>query len=395
MRATVLSVLGLSLLLGAHAAAAGCASHGPPQLRQGHLAYNQALKASVDEELLLNIVRLRYLDTVEFLSASSISTQSEVTVELGGLIGGIGEEEVGGVSGDVGWSTRPTFTFTPQRGTDFARRLLGPVDLSTLTFLASSNWYLSDLMRLFVSEMNGIGNHVAHKEEDDFSRLADLLGRLQDEGRILVGFIERPEAVSAPLPRAAVSPSDFLAAAEKGYAYVASDDGLSLTLTRTAKQTAVVVEPGTPEAAELTTLLDLESRARPYFTIDVGAQIDDDDDDGRDRILVRTRSLLMAMAYLAQGVEVPPGHVQAGYTTWEWPIPGATVTGMAEYFRVRWSATRPKSGLAVPYRGHWFYVSDCDPKSKSAFLHLATLYRLKLTDAETGRAPVLTLPVGR
>jgi len=43
---------------------AGCASFGPNSLQQTRLQYNEAVKATTEEQLLLNIVRLRYTDTL-------------------------------------------------------------------------------------------------------------------------------------------------------------------------------------------------------------------------------------------------------------------------------------------------------------------------------------------
>ncbi len=65
----------------------GACSLGPKRLEQGHLAYNAALKAATDDELLLNIVRLRYLDTIEFLTANSVSSQISFSVSLGARLG--------------------------------------------------------------------------------------------------------------------------------------------------------------------------------------------------------------------------------------------------------------------------------------------------------------------
>ena len=59
----------------------GCT--GPKQLVIGDAAYNAAVRQSADKELLLNIVRLRYLDTIEFLSIPSISSSSSFSVGLG------------------------------------------------------------------------------------------------------------------------------------------------------------------------------------------------------------------------------------------------------------------------------------------------------------------------
>ena len=51
----------------------GC-SLGPRHLEKGHIAYNAAVKAGADDELLLNIVRLRYLDTIDFMTTTSVSS---------------------------------------------------------------------------------------------------------------------------------------------------------------------------------------------------------------------------------------------------------------------------------------------------------------------------------
>jgi hypothetical protein len=57
----------------------GCASFGPPALQQSRLQYNEVVKTSTEEQLLLNIVRLRYTDTPSSLAVSSVAAQYEVT----------------------------------------------------------------------------------------------------------------------------------------------------------------------------------------------------------------------------------------------------------------------------------------------------------------------------
>src|SRR2546422_2775427 len=48
--------------------ATGCSSLGPGALHESRLQYNETVKASSEEELLLNIVRLRYTDTPSSLA---------------------------------------------------------------------------------------------------------------------------------------------------------------------------------------------------------------------------------------------------------------------------------------------------------------------------------------
>ena len=78
----MLRILRLSLvLLAALTLLAGC-SFGAKQLKDGRQAYNEAVRISSDQELLLNIVRLRYLDTIEFLGTNSISAQLSFSMTL-------------------------------------------------------------------------------------------------------------------------------------------------------------------------------------------------------------------------------------------------------------------------------------------------------------------------
>ena len=57
---------------------AGC-SFGPKAIERSHLKYNEAVKQVTEEQLLLNLVRLRYTDDIVQLDVSSIATQYELS----------------------------------------------------------------------------------------------------------------------------------------------------------------------------------------------------------------------------------------------------------------------------------------------------------------------------
>ena len=62
----------------------GCAStRGPDLVVNSHVEYNKAVSQVVKEELLLNVVRRRYLDAPQFVQVSSISTNFSTAAELG------------------------------------------------------------------------------------------------------------------------------------------------------------------------------------------------------------------------------------------------------------------------------------------------------------------------
>ncbi|MFO1207038.1 MAG: hypothetical protein U1E63_15175 [Burkholderiales bacterium] len=59
-------------------ALAGCSWLGPEIIRSGRPAYNDAILTTNDEQLLQNIVRLRFGDSVGFLTVSSITANVSV-----------------------------------------------------------------------------------------------------------------------------------------------------------------------------------------------------------------------------------------------------------------------------------------------------------------------------
>src|SRR5262249_12839868 len=61
---------------------AGCPTFGPRALEQTRLHYNEAVKRTTEEQLLLNIVRLRYTDTPSSLAVSAIAAQFERSSSL-------------------------------------------------------------------------------------------------------------------------------------------------------------------------------------------------------------------------------------------------------------------------------------------------------------------------
>jgi len=61
--------------------AVGCTTFGPHVLGQMRLHYNDVIKRTTEEQLLLNIVRLRYTDTPSSLAVADIAAQF-VTVQV-------------------------------------------------------------------------------------------------------------------------------------------------------------------------------------------------------------------------------------------------------------------------------------------------------------------------
>jgi len=81
---------------------------------------------------------------------------------------------------------------------------------------------------------------------------------------------------------------------------------------------------------------------------------------------------------------VPPEHIVQGRAT-----PGLTNAGP---LRIRCSKRRPADAFAaVPYRNRWFWIDDCDLKTKRALALIMMMF--KLTDTgQHENLPLITIP---
>ena len=107
----------------------GCARFGPSQIAASHARYNQALSVNKQEELLLNLVRLRYRDAPYFLDVASLTAsfrmEANVGIEADAPLGGAAD--VLNPSGAVRYSAAPTISFSPVSGPDYLRNFMTPV----------------------------------------------------------------------------------------------------------------------------------------------------------------------------------------------------------------------------------------------------------------------------
>lgn len=345
----------LSLLLGA------CTGLGADAVRSTRTDYNQALRRTEDEQLLLNLVRLRYRDRVLFLEATALSSQFVFQGSAGAsttLVQDAGDERV--LEGRLAFEERPTLSYRPLQGQDFVQRMMTRISLETLFLLDDSGWSTDRVFRTCVQQLNGLHNARRadgptpgeRPEFEDFARASQLLRQLELEG-FLRGGLE---------PRG-----------ERG---------------------VIVLEPEALEREEYRQLVELLGLRPGVRTIQVVSTRGSSDEQS---LHVHTRSLASVLYFLSHAVEVPEEDVAAGVVT-------VTRDDEGEVFdwhevtrgllRVHSSARRPgRAAVAVRHRGHWFYIDDADLDSKSTFSLLAQLFALQ-SGASQGLAPLLTLPLG-
>ena len=113
---------------------------------------------------------------------------------------------------------------------------------------------------------------------------------------------------------------------------------------------------------------------------------------------IRCRSLLGVLYFLAQSVEPPAPHVQAGLLTVTEddqgrPFDWSKITG--NVMTIHSQEDHPVNAyVAVQHRGWWFSIADDDQSSKAIFSLLNFLFSLQAATGK-GKSPILTLPVGQ
>jgi hypothetical protein len=405
-------------VVSAAAMIAGCAQFGPRALSRNRLQYNEVVKTTTEEQLLLNIVRLRYTDTPSSLAVSSIAAQYEVTqsVQIVPFFVASGAEVAktwAAVLPQLGFggADRPTFSLTPLDDQEFTRKLFTPLPLDGLIYLAKTTWPISTVFSLYLENLNWVSNAQTASGPtpkqapvfEEFRRGIRALQVLQERGQLVFSSEERIETQGSPLPAASVTARDLLEAAKSGYEYRLNEAGTQWTLSKRVPQPVLLVDPqavDSPEMIEAARVFRLKRGLARYaitqeslgpFPATYGSE-------GVALFDVETRSLLQALYYVSHGIEVPAAHLDAGLVTvtrepggqpFDWH---AVTDGLFRVRAVEGSDRPSNAHVAVPYRGYWFYVEDTDQESKSTFSLLMELSRLELV-GKAGSGPVLTLPV--
>ncbi len=362
-------LLGLVTLL-----ATGCATGlGPRALRGERPDYNQQIVRSADAEMLLNLVRLRYNDSPLFLELGAIVAQYgyDASFSAGGQISGAGSGSATLGTG-LGYSEKPTVTYTPLSGDEFAERMLAPIPLDSIMLFSQSGWSAERLLLVAVERMNDVLNAPTaagptpeqQPDYESFADLADRIHRLQAAGLMGLNWERRERETDPPGrdPRFWVRPP---------------------------------ADPRSPLAADVIAVrrsLDLKLGRNDFVLTAFPFRRQPDE------VGLRCRSLLGILYFLSAAVEPPAPHVAAGLVTVTKdahgrPFDWSNVTG--KVMAIHSQPIRPRSAyVAVRYRDWWYYIADDDQRSKVTFGLVNVLFSLQSATGK-GKSPLLTLPVGR
>jgi hypothetical protein len=325
---------------------AGCDSIGSTKLKPDRYNYSNALGDSWKEQVLLNIVRLRYGDAPVFLDVSQII--SGYSIEHQGRVGGqVGENQFLPVwswnmngSASVKYTDRPTITYRPLTGAPYVRNLMTPIPPRALLALIEGGFAADLVFRAGVFRINGLRNRAVlgakliHADEE-FLQLLKIMRELHGEG-VLGVRIEKPDKDK---------PERAVIVLKKGNA---------------SKEVLNKIR----KACEL---LKLSPDVTEFPVTSSGVPPTDR------TISIQTLSVLRILVNLAAQVDVPAKDIEEGRA---WPI-APDQTGNQAQFHVRSGPDAPSDAFtSVRYRDKWFWVSDTDLMSKRALTFMTIVFAI-------------------
>ena len=148
------------VLLALWSGVSGCV--GPNAVRYTRLRYNEVIRDTNDQQLLINIVRLRYADSPVFIDLPNITSQFEVAGR-GNYLGGAGNQFRGQTNlgfGELSLRDSPTLSYHPREGRELAKALLTPLS-SDLFIVVNAGADVEQILLLTVNDINDVPNAPA------------------------------------------------------------------------------------------------------------------------------------------------------------------------------------------------------------------------------------------
>lgn len=334
-----------------------CSSIGPTTIPRDRFDYSGALATSWKNQLLLNIVKTRYLDLPIYLEVGQIvggySMETEFTAR-GQVAEGGGGDTFLGMGGRRTYTDRPTITYTPLTGERFLKSFLTPLHPAKVLTLVQSGFAADFVLELTGESLNGLHN--------------------------------RPVAIDR---QSSADPDFFHALALLRQIQAAGAVGLRLDYTDPDHPTTLVsFLPDRRSPDVLTQIEQLRGLLGLAADLSEFRLVQSPLPGGPGELAIATRSVAQITAALAQDVEVPPTHVQRRLA----PVVALQTAAEPSLLHVLSGSAKPEDAfVAVSYEGEWFWVANDDWRSKRTIFSMLFLFTL----ADAGgpdQMPVLTIP---
>ncbi len=361
----------------------GCSSLGDAQLRGIRTAYNVSVQGGDNEELLLNLVRLRYNEAPTFLRVGSIT--SSMALDLGGEVGAnfnqgallyqliprwVFQPRVFG-----NFSQTPTTTYKPLKGEQYMKDLLAEIELDRLWYLLNSGWKADLLLGILVKSLDdfpvpAVQDPIEEADRyfyDRYFKMLHYLSKLQARRGVEFFYTERTQEQPAQI-LLELRLKNMTEIEEIGTLFTKE-----IPYTQTGNGMYIV-----------TIALVHKEHSRITSSVHNNTYI----------VPVKLRSFLEVLSLLSWSVDIPEVDIRSGIA-----VPPAKGTILLAsltpgVISVKCDYVEGDVYIAANYKGNRFYVADNDLSSKKVFAFLGVLYSLQVSELK-GDFPVLTLPVKR
>ncbi|MCL5779252.1 hypothetical protein M1105_20025 [Limibaculum sp. FT325] len=398
---------------------------GPQIIRASQVDYNKSVQEVVSEELLLNIVRRRYLEPPQFVTIGSITTQvsnsGSVSVGASGEFPGGGAPNVATASGNAGYtfSDTPTISIMPRADEEVTTQLTQRIFYDTPALLANVGYPPDIIFAVTVAAMGnvqgpefGIGRNF-RPGSPEFVEMIRLVGDLYNRGKLRYGSVMINDPYSdITYTKRDITPEIQMTAVGLGTGkgrFRSFDGGKTYYFTDQNYYTGLWIDEDardTPEGRRLLQLLNLTRSPLYRFwkvenkKVPTGADFSSlqSTDPQREYLSLLPHSFYSVLNFLAFFVEVPEEHEREGraFSTdpYDQAIRQGTAVDLYPFLTIRSSRERPADAyVAIRHRDTWFYIDDRDQDSKRFFNAVYDLFNLVIAPSGGSAGPVLTLPL--
>ena len=379
-------------------------------------SYNVALQNGDKEQLILNIVRIRYTDEPYFFTVNNIISQINYSNAINGGVSNTwfpSSPRFGGNAGDtITMSEGPTITYTPLQGDAFVTKMLTPVSIKILyTLIHGSSVKIESAFRLVFNSIGPFNNMAIGEVNDkhrlsearDFEMMSMVLQHLAETSNLTL-MSDQVEGVFAM--KLTLVHFDTLTPKERSIMTKLGFTKKRLSLWMVDKS-ALLARPAAPRPGHVVKYAVVKKPAEASQSTEAAKPVEESKPAEKSPevkaiyvapkplLLVETRALYAVLLYLSKSVEIPAGEQEnqvvhatrlANGKLFDWRYMTRGV------MKIQCSTHAPRNAyIAVKYRDRWFYVADNDIDSKATVYICLLLMVLYEGSTQNGLSPVFSI----
>lgn len=398
---------------------AGCAMVPPQKIPIDRVNYLDAISTSWKEQLLNNLVFLRYGDTLTSLEMVSVNTtyglDSQITANYpilwhplhstypqSGWTGGFRNTVT--LGGSVIYQDHPSIAYSPMRGEALAKTMIEPLNPYKILSSLQTGWNSPYVFACCVKSINRLRNRAmtGRYGDPEFFRLAHDIRVLMVKGVIQI-IVDRAVTEKAEQNNTKTITTTKDLTGKETTTTTTGDRGEKISAFISVDKERANTPELKNDLNDFIMLLGLDANLPQYSVIN-GNRQSIALGTNCDKIVLQTRSINETLHMLSMFIDVPPQHIKDERAKPS-PLLKRTEEGLIDEkqpldgpdgkikFIIHSSPERPSDAfVAVKNRGYWFYINDTDLISKEVFSAIAAILSMSETGTKEG-APILTLPV--